>query len=109
MADSDKSEKPSARRLLKAREQGNFLSSQQFISGAQSLAFVSLLNFFGYQWFLSVNLIMRDLLRRAFSPSEFSLYDWVILFRQLAWYGGGPILFAVAILALLTLALQLGM
>lgn len=109
MADSDKSEKPSARRLLKAREQGNFLSSHQFISGAQFLAFVSLLHVFGNQWFTSLSLVMREMLRRAFSPSEFSLYDWVLLFRQLAWSGGGPILMAVAALAFLTLALQLGM
>lgn len=109
MADSDKSEKPSARRLLKAREQGNFLSSQQFISGAQFLAFVSLLHAFGDRWFTSLSEVMREMLRRAFSPSEFSLYDWVILFRQLAWFGGGPILLVVGALALLTLVLQLGM
>lgn len=109
MADSDKSEKPSARRLLKAREQGNFLSSQQFISGSQFLVFVYLLNTFGGQWFTSMSMIMRDMLRRAFTPAEFSLYDWVLLFRRLAWYGGGPILIALGILALLTVVLQLGM
>lgn len=109
MADSDKSEKPSARRLLKAREQGNFLSSHQFISGTQFLVFVSLLHLFGDRWFTSLGQVMTAMLRRAFSPSEFSLYDWVLLFRQLALYGGGPILLMVAVLALLTLALQLGM
>ncbi len=109
MADSDKSEKPSARRLLKAREQGNFLSSQQFISGAQFLAFVFLLHAFGGQWFIRLSMIMQDMLRRAFSPAEFSRSDWVLLFRQLAWYGGGPVLLAVFILALLTLVLQLAM
>ena len=109
MADSEKSEKPSARRLLKAREQGNFLSSQQFISGAQFLLFVSLLNMFGNRWFKSLSMVMAAMLRRAFSSSELSLYDWVLLLRQLAVYGGGPILLAVAALAFLTLVLQLGL
>src|ERR1700761_1312248 len=105
MADSEKNEKPSARRLLKAREQGNFLSSQQFISGAQFLAFVWLLHAFGSKWLNTLSLVMSEMLRRAFSRSEFSLYDWVLLFRELVWYGGGPILAAVGTLALLTLTL----
>lgn len=95
--------------MLKAREQGNFLSSQQFISGAQFLAFVSILHIFGDQWFVALSMLMRAMLQRAFSPSEFSLYDWVFLLRELAFYGGGPILMAVAALALVTLVLQLGM
>lgn len=109
MADPEKSEKPSARRMLKAREQGNFLSSQQFISGAQFLAFVSILHLFGAQWFNSLSFVMSAMLNRAFSRTEFSLYDWVFLFRDLAFYGGGPILLAVGALAFLTLVLQLGM
>jgi flagellar biosynthetic protein FlhB len=108
MADSEKSEKPSQRRLQKAREQGNFVSSQQFITGVQFLAFVALLNMFGDRWFSSLAMVMTAMLRRAFG-SEFSLHDWVLLFRELAIYGGGPVLILGAVLALITLALQLGM
>ena len=53
--------------MLKAREQGNFLSSQQFISGAQFLAFVSILQVFGNQWFTSLSTVMTAMLRSAFS------------------------------------------
>jgi flagellar biosynthesis protein FlhB len=108
MADSEKSEKPSQRRLQKAREEGNFVSSPQFITGVQFLAFVALLNMFGGRWFTSLALVMTAMLRRAFEP-EFSLHDWVLLFRELALYGGGPVLLMGAVLALLTLALQLGL
>ena len=95
--------------MLKAREQGNFLSSNQFISGSQFLAFVSLLHLFGDRWFVSLSQVMTVMLRRAFSPSDFSLFDWVLILRQLAIYGGGPILLIVSALALLTLLLQLAM
>jgi flagellar biosynthesis protein FlhB len=108
MADSEKSEKPSQRRLQKAREQGNFVSSPQFITGVQFLAFVALLNMFGDRWCTSLAMVMTAMLRRAFEP-EFSLHDWVLLFRELALYGGGPVLLMGAVLALLTLALQLGL
>ena len=35
MADSQKSEQPTQRRLKKARDEGNFVSSRQFIAGTQ--------------------------------------------------------------------------
>ena len=108
MADSEKSEKATPRRLLKAREQGNFLSSRQFISGVQFLAFVTLLKMFGDRWFDSLRVIMSATLQRAFS-SDLSLGDWVLILRQVCIYGGGPIIAGGAALALLTLALQLGL
>ena len=58
MADSQKTEQPTQRRLQKAREQGNFASSRQFISGVQFLAFVTLLRLFGERGSASMRLIM---------------------------------------------------
>jgi flagellar biosynthesis protein FlhB len=107
MADSDKSEKPSARRLQKAREQGNFLSTHQFITGVQFLAFVAILDMFGAHWLNSLSLVMTAMLERAFG-SEFSLHDWIVLIRSLTVYGGGPILLVLGGLVVLSVALHLG-
>ena len=108
MADPQKSEKPTQRRLLKAREQGNFASSRQFIAGMQFLSFVTLLHFFGGTWVTSMRVVMTSTLRLAFGP-EFSLNDWVVIFRDLALHCGVPVLMAGGALGLLTLALQLGL
>lgn len=108
MADSQKTEQPTQRRLKKAREEGNFVSSRQFIAGTQFLAFVTLLRMFGQPWLVSLRTIMASSFRLAASH-EFSLADWVVLLRNVSLRGGLPILAAGGALALLTLALQLGL
>jgi flagellar biosynthetic protein FlhB len=108
MAGSDKSEQPTHRRLLKAREQGNFASARQFISGAQFLAFVVLLRLFGEKWLTNMGLTMAYLLRRAFSR-DLAVNDYVVLLRDLAWYSGGPILLVGFGLMLFSLGLQMGL
>ncbi|MDQ2832613.1 MAG: EscU/YscU/HrcU family type III secretion system export apparatus switch protein [Acidobacteriota bacterium] len=108
MADSEKSEKPSQRRLLKAREQGNFASSRQFISGTQFLVFVVLLRVFGDKWLASLRLVMSATLKQAFGP-ELTLNDWLVILRDLSMRVGAPILLGGGALALLTVALQLGL
>lgn len=108
MADAQKTEQPTQRRLLKAREQGNFASSRQFIVGMQFLVFVTLLQVFGHQLFVNLQVVMTSTFRLAFGP-ELSVNDWVVIFRNIAWHCGLPILAAGGSLALLTLALQLGM
>jgi flagellar biosynthesis protein FlhB len=107
MADS-KSEKPSQRRLLKAREQGNFASSRQFISGTQFLVFVVLLRVFGDKWLASLRLVMSATLKQAFGP-ELTLNDWLVILRDLSMRVGLPIILGGGGLALLTVALQLGL
>jgi flagellar biosynthesis protein FlhB len=108
MADSQKTEKPSQRRLLKAREQGNFASSRQFISGTQFLVFVIILRLFGDKWLASLSLVMGSTLKQAFGP-ELTLNDWLAILRDLSIHVGLPILLAGGGLALLTVALQLGL
>jgi flagellar biosynthetic protein FlhB len=105
---SDKSEQPSQRRLLKAREQGNYASARQFIAGAQFLAFVMLLRIFGEKWLTNMGLTMAYLLRRAFSR-DLSPNDYVVLLRDLAFTCGGPILLMGFGLMILSLGLQLGL
>ena len=108
MADGQKTEQPTHRRLLKARQQGNFASSRQFIAGTQFLVFVTLLHVFGDRWLTSLRVVSASTLRLAFGPA-FTLDDWIVIFRDLALHCGLPVLAAGGMLALLTLALQLGL
>lgn len=106
MADSQKSEQPTQRRLQKARDEGNFVSSRQFISGIQFLAFVSILQFLGGKWLVSMGRVMDQLLRQAFR-GDMILTDWVHLLRVLMLQCGLPILAAGGALGLLSACLQL--
>jgi flagellar biosynthesis protein FlhB len=105
---SDNSEQPTQRRLLKAREQGNFASARQFIAGAQFLTFVMLVRMFGDRWLTNMGLTMAYLFRRAFSR-DLSPNDYVALLRDLAFYCGGPVLLMGFGLMILSLGLQLGL
>jgi flagellar biosynthetic protein FlhB len=108
MADPQKSEKPSPRRLLKAREEGNFASSRQFIAGAHFLAFVAILEIFGARWLQSMAATMAWLFRHAFN-GELTLNGWMSMIWRLALYCGAPVLGAGAALMLLNLGLQMGL
>src|SRR5258708_39437234 len=68
MADSgQRTEQPTQRRLERARREGQFPSSKEFISSVQFLAFLTLAVGFGGVWFFKVLSITRQLLSRAFS------------------------------------------
>jgi flagellar biosynthetic protein FlhB len=108
MADAQKTEQPTQQRLKKAREEGNFASSRQFISGVQFLLFVSLLRLFGERWLGSMRVVITSLLKRAFSPS-LSLNDCVVLIRNLVFQCGVPLLGAGMAMVIVTLTLQLGL
>lgn len=108
MADSQKTEQPTQRRLLKAREQGNFLSSRQFLAGTHFLAFVAILHSFGAAWFASTATAMEYLLHRAFDRT-LTPDDWQNLMLTLVLHCALPVLGAGATLMLLSLVLQLGM
>jgi flagellar biosynthetic protein FlhB len=108
MADAQKTEQPTQQRLKKAREEGNFASSRQFISGVQFLLFVTLLRLFGERWLSGMRVLMASLLKRAFSVS-FSLNDWLILIRHLVFQCGIPLLGAGVFIVLVTVSLQLGL
>lgn len=66
MADSSKTEKPSARRLLKARQEGQFVSSRDMISAAQVFTFVILLGTWFPAWLASMKVMVRESLAIAF-------------------------------------------
>jgi len=69
MADqSQKSEKPTPRRLLKAREEGNLPTARIFVSSLQFLAFVALLHRWGPEWIQSTRLAFAEICQNALDP-----------------------------------------
>ncbi|MGA2736015.1 MAG: EscU/YscU/HrcU family type III secretion system export apparatus switch protein [Bryobacteraceae bacterium] len=105
MADNgQKTEQPTAKRLVKARKDGQFPAARQFVSAMQFVAFVALLEAWGGHWLAELRLLMRHSLAAAFSIRqeqivEISRYLLVDLLRLLA-----P---AAGVLLLVTLGMQL--
>jgi flagellar biosynthetic protein FlhB len=70
MADKDqKTEQPTLRRMLKAREEGNFPSARIFVGAIQFLAFVAMLRSWGGTWITATHDTMSQLLHHALAPS----------------------------------------
>jgi flagellar biosynthetic protein FlhB len=68
VADGQKSEKPTQRRMKKAREEGQFPTARVFVSAMQFLAFVSFLHFWGADWILDIRASMANLFQHALDP-----------------------------------------
>jgi flagellar biosynthetic protein FlhB len=112
MADSgQRTEKPTEQRLRKARQEGQFPASKEFVSSVQFLSFVALAVSFGSVWFLQMQHLTRTLLRKAFS-TELTPHEWVALvrgwvvpiFTPLLW-GGAVLVVAVVMAQLATTGL----
>jgi flagellar biosynthesis protein FlhB len=67
MADSERTEKATPRRLERARKEGNFPSSKEFVSSVQFLGFVTLMTAYGADGLARMTHLMRILLAGAFS------------------------------------------
>src|SRR5215471_5284599 len=61
-----KTEKPTQKRLEKARKDGQFAVSKGFTGAVQFLAMVAVLGSFGRSWFEDVQGLTIELFRRAF-------------------------------------------
>jgi flagellar biosynthesis protein FlhB len=105
MADQ-RTEQPTKRRLDKARREGRFAISREFVSAAQFLIFVWVISTFGQQWFGSIGDTMRSLLRVAFhqplTPETVSA-----LLRDLVANSLGPLILVASALTGIALASQL--
>jgi flagellar biosynthetic protein FlhB len=67
MADKDqKTEQPTQRRMLKAREEGNFPSARIFVGAIQFLAFVAMLRSWGATWITATH---ETMLHHALAPN----------------------------------------
>jgi flagellar biosynthesis protein FlhB len=69
MADSSRTEKPTQRRLDRARREGNLPTSREFISSVHFLGFVVLAVALGGAWLTRTARLMRTLLAAAFTTS----------------------------------------
>jgi len=65
---SQRTEQPTPHRIDKARREGQFASSREFLSAVQFLAFVFVLSRWGGAWLAQTNRTTRLLLARAFHP-----------------------------------------
>ena len=69
MADtSTKTEKPTQRRLLKARREGQFASSKDFVGGLQFALIVAVFATFGSSWLATLKRCSRAVIAQAFRP-----------------------------------------
>ena len=61
MADFNKTEKPTARRLEKARREGQFVSSRELVAAGQFLVFIAVLGIWFPDWLAG----MKEMLGRS--------------------------------------------
>jgi flagellar biosynthesis protein FlhB len=107
MADSgERTEKPTQRRLEKARREGDFPSSKEFVSSVQFVGFVALTAAFGAETLLHIARLTRTLLAGAVS-SDLNLTAVVGLARQVIAPVLMPLVAGGAMLVALTVFAQL--
>jgi flagellar biosynthesis protein FlhB len=101
-----KTEQPTQRRLEKARREGQFPMSREFVAAVQFLVFVWLLQTYAGSWFQDYSRIMRTLVAEAFRPeltaARFTSICWTAVLKTL-----GPFLLIGAGGMVITLAAQL--
>jgi flagellar biosynthetic protein FlhB len=105
MADN-KSEKPTAQRMRKAREDGQFLSSRGILTGVQFVMFVWLIGNILPDWSRELQQSTRRIIASAFVP-EIPPEAWITLMRSLLWSTFVPLLKLGASLVGVTLAINL--
>ena len=66
MADSNKTEQPTGKRLLKARGEGQFASSRELIAAANFLVFLGVLGAWFPSWMDGMKHMLREALDGAF-------------------------------------------
>jgi len=107
MADQgQKTEQPTERRIEKARREGNFPISKDFVSSLQFAAFVALLGSFSTEWLLETREMGRFLLIRGFQ-AEITPGEVAHLFRDAIFPASVPFLLAGFGLMAITVGIQL--
>ncbi len=107
MADEQREEKPTQKRLDKARKEGNFPASREFISAVQFTGFVTLGVTFGGALLRQVGMLMRTLLTFAFT-GDVTVERLVTLMRYEITPRFVPLMFAGIALVVLSVSAQLG-
>jgi flagellar biosynthetic protein FlhB len=107
MADSgQQTEKPTKRRIDRARKEGNFPSSRELLSSVQFIGFVAITVSCGGTFVIRVARAMRTLLLRAFL-TEVTQTEIVAMVRDMILPVFAPLVLAGAALVLLVLFAQL--
>jgi flagellar biosynthetic protein FlhB len=101
-----KTEKPTPRRLNKAREEGNFPTARTFVGSMQFLAFVSLLHAWGPVWIHSVQSGLMGVIETALNP-RLNARDLLLLCIGLMKQLMVPVGMMGAIMIGITIAVQL--
>lgn len=105
---SSKTEKPTPRRLEKARKEGQFASSRQFLGAVQFVTFVLLVSYWGQGWLQQMTRGTRVVLMRAFSGG-LSSEGLVALLSDLIWRSFASLAAVAALLTVLALGFQLAL
>jgi flagellar biosynthetic protein FlhB len=106
VADEQRSEQPTQQRLKKARTEGNFPTSREFLSAVQFTGFVTLSVLFGGALIRQVGMLMRTLLEFAFT-GDITVARLVTLLRYEIVPRFAPLMFAGAVLVVLSVTAQL--
>jgi len=101
-----KTEQATARRLERARREGQFPTSRQFVPAAQFMAFTAIVGRWGGEWLDAARQTTRFLVARAFAP-DLQIPDFVRLTGDLLWRLFLPLVLAGGALVIVTLAAQL--
>jgi flagellar biosynthetic protein FlhB len=104
----NKSEKPTAQKLRKAREEGQYLSSRGMLTAVQFVVFVWLIGQILPAWSQNLQRNMGNILARAFA-SEISTQIWISLLRSLILETLVPLLVLGGAIVGSTLVIQLSM
>ena len=104
MADFNKTEKPTGRRLEKARREGQFVSSRELVAAGQFLVFVEILGIWFPSWLVSMKAMLGQSLAQAFHQdldiTTLPGIAWALLQRAFV---------PLSVLAALTVAITLGL
>jgi flagellar biosynthetic protein FlhB len=93
MPESNQTEKPTARRLTKAREKGDYAVSKHLLGGVQFLLAVTLITNFFARWSTGMGQMMVAMFRRA-TAGELNPAELVYLARQALIQGAGGLAMA---------------
>ena len=104
MPESNQTEKPTPRRIKKARDKGNFPVSRHLLGGLQFLLAVTLISTFFSQWVAGFAQLMLGMFRRA-AAGELNASELVYLARECLVRGvGGLAVAGLAIVAVVILS-----
>jgi flagellar biosynthetic protein FlhB len=105
MADKgQKTEQPTPRRIEKARHEGQFPASREFVAAVQFMVFVAILAAWGSRWLADVVQATGLIFRLAFSSGAVEVMELV---QQMAWRCFAPLMVAGGALVLISIVAQL--